>query len=124
MSENSDAIVVIVSEETGVISVAVEGRLTPVSYTDTLSRLLTHYLAANGVAGKRKFRLKRTGKVSEKKRRTKDDLTKAHDTVKPEDMADEKTVLKEEHEKQVETAQPFAQDEQTMTQEKGERHGE
>ena len=76
------------------------------------------------MAGKRKFRLKRTGKVSEKKRYTKDDLAKSHDTVKPEDMADEKTALKEEHEKQVETAQPFAQDAQTMTQEKGERHGE
>ncbi len=124
MSENSDAIVVIVSEETGVISVAVEGRLTRDYDKDTLSRLLTHYLAANGVAGKRKFRLKRTGKVSEKKRYTKDDLAKAHDTVKPEDMADEKTALKEENEKQIQTEWPHTHDEQTMTQEKGERHGE
>ena len=70
MSENSDAIVVIVSEETGVISVAVEGRLTRDYDKDTLSRLLLHYLAADGMTGRRKFRLKKHAKQISKKNRS------------------------------------------------------
>jgi len=44
MSENSDAVVVIVSEETGVISLAYEGRLTRGYTKDTLQKTLQSYL--------------------------------------------------------------------------------
>lgn len=55
MSENSDAIVVIVSEETGVISVAREGELSRNYNYDTLSALLKHHLL--GDEEEKKFNL-------------------------------------------------------------------
>ena len=54
MSENSDAIVVIVSEETGTISVAVGGMLKRHLAPQTLGRLLTNELAPAQEDGKRK----------------------------------------------------------------------
>ncbi len=48
MSENSDAVVIIVSEETGVISVAIKGELTRGYTTESLAKLLnTEILSDN-----------------------------------------------------------------------------
>ena len=52
MSENSDAVVVVVSEETGVVSIALEGALTRGFNKDTLTDALRRYLITdteNGV---------------------------------------------------------------------------
>ena len=48
MSENSDAVVVIVSEETGTISTAVEGKLTRDYTPETLKTFLTGALLGEG----------------------------------------------------------------------------
>ncbi|MBE6724010.1 MAG: TIGR00159 family protein [Ruminococcaceae bacterium] len=53
MSENSDAVVVIVSEETGTISTAVEGKLTRDYSPDTLRTFLTGALLGDG--GRKRF---------------------------------------------------------------------
>ncbi len=60
MSENSDAVVVIVSEETGAISVAIRGMLKRHLTRQTLEKLLTNELipAAEEKAEREKFRLK------------------------------------------------------------------
>lgn len=63
MSENSDAVVVIVSEETGVVSVAVEGRLTRNFTKDSLYSYLRQQLTADA-SDKHKFDL--LGKVRKK----------------------------------------------------------
>lgn len=69
MSENSDAVVVIVSEETGVISTAVEGRLTRGYDAEGLSAFLRHQLT--GETGDRhKFDL--LGKVRKRTSETHD----------------------------------------------------
>lgn len=57
MSENSDAVVVIVSEETGVISTAVEGVLERGYDHDSLSAFLKHSLLGDADVDKRKFNL-------------------------------------------------------------------
>lgn len=57
MSENSDAIVVIVSEETGVISTAVEGVLERNYNYDTLSAFLKRHLIGDDDTEKKKFSL-------------------------------------------------------------------
>ena len=54
MSENSDAVVVLVSEETGTISVAVGGMLKRHLAPQTLERLLTNELAPAEEEGKGK----------------------------------------------------------------------
>ena len=46
MSENSDAVVLIVSEETGKISLAVEGKIYRGYNKDTLTKALEEYLDA------------------------------------------------------------------------------
>ena len=56
VSENSDAVVVIVSEETGVISTAVEGKLVRNYNRDTLTRFLRAKLANENDEDKRRFR--------------------------------------------------------------------
>ena len=61
MSENSDAIVAVVSEETGEISVAVEGRLTRGFKRDTLAAELSKYLL-NDTIRRRKKGAKSEGK--------------------------------------------------------------
>ncbi len=48
MSEVSDALIVIVSEETGTISVAAEGRLSRFLNVTTLKKLLTEELGEEG----------------------------------------------------------------------------
>ena len=48
MSENSDAVVIIVSEETGVISVAIKGVLTRGYDTESLSKLLNTEILSEG----------------------------------------------------------------------------
>ncbi|NLZ45775.1 MAG: TIGR00159 family protein [Clostridiales bacterium] len=48
MSENSDAIVIVVSEETGTISVAEDGELTRGFNKDSLRKLLKNRLVSNG----------------------------------------------------------------------------
>jgi diadenylate cyclase len=67
MSENSDAVVLIVSEETGIISVAVDGELKRGFSRKTLEEKLTGYLInneKNAIAGKvkSKFTRKKTDK--------------------------------------------------------------
>lgn len=57
MSENSDAVVVIVSEETGVISTAVEGVLKRGYDHDTLTAFLKRNLLGDEVSEKKKFNL-------------------------------------------------------------------
>ena len=54
MSENGDAVVIIVSEETGVISTAIDGNLVRGYNKDTLTALLTSQLVGNE-GEKRKF---------------------------------------------------------------------
>ncbi len=51
MSEVSDALIVIVSEETGTISVAAEGRLSRFLNATTLKKLLTEELAGEEGSG-------------------------------------------------------------------------
>ena len=63
MSENSDAVVVIVSEETGVVSVAVEGQLTRNFNKDSLYTYLRQQLTAES-SDKHKFDI--LGKVRKK----------------------------------------------------------
>lgn len=63
MSENSDAVVVIVSEETGVISTAVEGQLTRDYDAESLSAFLRHQLTGES-SDRHKFDL--LGKVRKK----------------------------------------------------------
>ena len=69
MSENSDAVVVIVSEETGVISTAVEGKLVRNYNKDTLTRFLRAKLANENDEDKRRFRF--LDKVKEMRERSK-----------------------------------------------------
>lgn len=57
MSENSDAVVVIVSEETGVISAAVEGNLTRDYGRDSLRSFLISQLVGEKVGESKKFKL-------------------------------------------------------------------
>ena len=57
VSELTDAVVVIVSEETGTISVAVGGMLKRHLAPQTLQRLLTNELAPAEEDGKKKVRL-------------------------------------------------------------------
>ena len=61
MSENSDAVVVIVSEETGVISTAVEGVLKREYTKETLKSFLTAQLTGEDTGKNKKFKL--IGKV-------------------------------------------------------------
>lgn len=56
MSERSDAVVVIVSEETGSISVAVDGMLKRHLTSDTFERLLTNELVHESERRGRGFR--------------------------------------------------------------------
>lgn len=63
MSENSDAIVVIISEETGMISTAVEGKLVRGYRKETLTAFLRSQLVGEEDAEKKKFDL--LGKVKE-----------------------------------------------------------
>ena len=60
MSENSDAVVLIVSEETGAISVAIRGMLKRLLTAQTLEKLLTHELIPEDedAAQERRFRLR------------------------------------------------------------------
>ena len=69
VSENSDAVVVIVSEETGVISTAVEGKLVRNYNKDTLTRFLRAKLANENDEDKRRFRF--LDKVREMRERSK-----------------------------------------------------
>ena len=69
VSENSDAVVVIVSEETGVISTAVEGKLVRNYNKDTLTRFLRAKLANENDEDKRRFRF--LDKVKEMRERSK-----------------------------------------------------
>ncbi len=55
MSENSDAVVVVVSEETGVISVAVDGALMRGFTAETLREKLTSLLISDQNAGQKSF---------------------------------------------------------------------
>lgn len=65
MSENSDAVVIIVSEETGTISVALDGKLERNFNKKTLNRVLQEYLIQETGSGGRKT--KRTwNRLSEK----------------------------------------------------------
>ncbi len=57
MSENSDAVVIIVSEETGVISTAVEGNLTRNYTRESLTAFLREQLAGEDEEGSKKFRI-------------------------------------------------------------------
>ncbi len=59
MSENSDAVVVIVSEETGVISLAVEGHLTRDYDRESLSKTLESYLSGEAPHHRRYVRRRR-----------------------------------------------------------------
>ncbi|MBE6617290.1 MAG: TIGR00159 family protein [Ruminococcaceae bacterium] len=63
MSENSDAIVVIISEETGTISTAVEGKLVRGYRKETLTAFLRSQLIGEDETDKKKFDL--IGKVKE-----------------------------------------------------------
>lgn len=63
MSENSDAIVVIISEETGMISTAVEGKLVRGYRKETLTAFLRSQLIGEDETDKKKFDL--IGKVKE-----------------------------------------------------------
>jgi len=63
MSENSDAIVVIISEETGTISTAVEGKLVRGYKKETLTAFLRSQLIGRDETDKKKFDL--IGKVKE-----------------------------------------------------------
>ena len=56
MSENSDAVVVIVSEETGIISTAVEGRLTRNYNRNSLEQFLRTQLLGDEGKNKKKFK--------------------------------------------------------------------
>jgi diadenylate cyclase len=49
MSENSDAIVIVVSEETGMISIAIDGVLTREYTHEKLKTLLTNELIENPI---------------------------------------------------------------------------
>lgn len=69
MSENSDAVVVIVSEETGVISTAVEGVLKRDYNRETLKSFLTAQLMGEDTDGRKKFKL--IGKVRRLQQKTK-----------------------------------------------------
>lgn len=66
MSENSDSVVIVVSEETGQISVAMNGTLTRDYTRDKLKTLLEEEIYNNGselaLPGKKKFRLFKGGK--------------------------------------------------------------
>ena len=64
MSENSDALVIVVSEETGQISVAENGNLTRNFTRDKLHHLLTERLIPKQTEGKRRLssRLRTKGK--------------------------------------------------------------
>ena len=57
MSENSDAVVVIVSEETGAISVAIGGMLKRHLALDTLEQLLSNELVRQPADIKSSFRV-------------------------------------------------------------------
>ena len=63
MSENSDAIVVIISEETGTISTAVEGKLVRGYKKETLTAFLRSQLIGSEEADRKKFAI--LGKVKE-----------------------------------------------------------
>ncbi len=56
MSENSDAVVIVVSEETGTISVAVDGQLTRNLNKDALTNILNTYMPGSGTDKKKKSR--------------------------------------------------------------------
>ena len=66
MSENSDSLVIVVSEETGQISVAMNGTLTRDYTHDKLKTLLEEELYNNGneimLPGKKRFSLLKRGK--------------------------------------------------------------
>ena len=59
ISENSDAVVVIISEESGAVSVAVDGRLDRNYNRASLKRELTHLLAAHSTRKKVNKKIKR-----------------------------------------------------------------
>ena len=56
MSENSDAVVVVVSEETGVVSIALDGSFTRGFTRDTLTEALRKYLITDAENGMQKAR--------------------------------------------------------------------
>lgn len=62
MSENSDALVIVVSEETGTISVAMEGQLTRDLNKESLTNILKSKMPGNPVQGKKKARNKKPSK--------------------------------------------------------------
>ena len=68
MSENSDAVVVLVSEETGTISVAVGGMLKRHLAVDTLQLLLENELLPKEDAPKEKHKLNLRERLSRKKK--------------------------------------------------------
>jgi len=67
MSENSDAVVVIVSEETGSISVAIGGMLKRHLKPETLDNLLRNELLPREEAGEEKQKFSLTGLLRSRK---------------------------------------------------------
>jgi diadenylate cyclase len=75
MSENSDAVVVVVSEETGIVSIAVEGVLYRGYNKASLAEALRHYLVSENASVQSKFSFGKRGHKNNKKLDTKEKVT-------------------------------------------------